>query len=965
MLRAACAVVAASCLLSAGARAGLAPNVQSRASVRVVGPRAKVDAVVQDSRSYIWTAGDQGVCRFDGLSWACPVAQKTLAIAADREGGLWILSEQKLGRIGPGIERPRYLAGRTPATSLAVDGHNRVWLGTNEGLFTLDAALQAVERKPVLAESVSALSADARGIVVVATGTRLIRLINGVPRELWRAPFSIRAITCAPNGDVIAALHDGTVWRLAANTAAQDFAFKLPVPEYPTLGPLIIDRENRLWLGDRESLLYLGVNDRAVTPLDFSLTVSTFRLNALTIDHEGSLWAGSDTGLVQIRFAQPLYPLSVQRSVTRADIVFSVAQAANGDIWAATLNGLARFDGHGFSDYDNKSGLIYPDLRSVAVSPDGTVWAAGLDTGVFRRVADRFVPVLDEDGLRVVGASAVRPRKQGGVWVGLWHGGFGMVNNRHFTWIMRPAVLDRDRVVDMHEASDGTLWLASERDGVLAWRDGTLTRYGVESGIPRVELLSMHPASDEGLWIGTDGAGLLRFDRKKARQLTTQHGLDDNRVFSIVQDHQDNLWIGSPRGLSVVKVSELEVVASGKKKLFQSVMYGAEDGVVGEPTHRFPPSSTRGNNGALIFATAQGIVLASAEGNRVTSSPQIFIDSVTLDGHRVDSMRGVEGTSGATSDLKIDFSAPTFLAPHRLRFRYQLQGLSSRWFETTSGPLLLDHLPRGRYRLLLEAYHPGTDNGPHRQAALQIHLVPPWHNRTDVRAGSLALALLLLAYVAWARRQRTAQSQAAIVAERARIAHEIHDGLEQDLTGLRLQIDVVKQSLAVSPQKAVASLQRAGELINDASVDLRMAIWRLQLDATSTAELVRTLDQRLARAAGGTQISVVTTAVGPSRTLPVGTATHVVSIVREAVANALKHALPTRVSVVFDTTDEKQLILTIADDGKSQANASDTGAPGMGIAGMKARARAVNGALEILAGDGGGTCIRLRAPLRG
>lgn len=90
LLKAVCVVVAASCLLPAVASAAPQLPLQPRANVRVVGPRAKVDAVVQDSRSFMWTAGDQGVCRFDGLAWACPVAQKTLAIAPDPEGGLWL-----------------------------------------------------------------------------------------------------------------------------------------------------------------------------------------------------------------------------------------------------------------------------------------------------------------------------------------------------------------------------------------------------------------------------------------------------------------------------------------------------------------------------------------------------------------------------------------------------------------------------------------------------------------------------------------------------------------------------------------------------------------------------------------------------------------------------------------------------------------------------------------------------------
>lgn len=949
------------CLLPGTGRAAQRPSLDPRASVRVVGTRAKVNAIVQDARNFIWTAGDRGLCRFDGLAWTCPLTEDVVAMAPDHDGGLWIVSKEGVGRLDPSAGQVSYLTPHPGATLVAVDGRNKVWIGTQSGLFSFDREQRQFAPTATVQGNISALVTEAQGGVVVAAGERLFRVHHDDVTEVWHAPAGIRTMACARNGDIIAALRNYEVWRLTAPYAT---AHRLPVPLYPTLGPVVLDAENRLWLGDRESLMSLDDLHGELSPRTFNLSLSTFLLNALMTDREGSLWIGSDTGLLQIRFDQPLRPLSAERSLSRSDMVFSVAEAPNGDIWAATLTGLARWNGSAFADYDHKAGLIYPDIRSVAVTKDGAVWAAGLDTGVFRREADRFVSITDAEGARIVGASAVRPRMQGGVWVGLWHGGFGMVNGDSFTWLLHPSDVDSDRVVDLQEAPDGTLWLITERDGVLAWKGGTLKRYGPDAGIPKVLLLSMHSAADGALWIGTDGAGLLRFDGTHTQQVTKQHGLDDDRLFSILEDQHAYLWLGSPRGLSVIATSAVKSVMSGKEKRISGVSYGPEDGLVAEPMHRFPPPSTRASDGTLLFATAQGIVIASPSADRKTKPAQVVVNSVMIDGQRAGSVRELVVVSGTASDLTVDFSAPTFIAAHRLRFRYQLQGLSGQWFETNTGHIRFDHLPRGQYRLLLQAYHPGTDDEPAKPVDIKISLVPPWYARTDMRVAALALALFTLGYWLRSMKKRREQAHSAVLAERARIAHEIHDGLEQDLAGLRLQIEVVKQSLLGSPEKVETSLQRAGELINDASSDLRIAIWRLQLDATTTSELVRTLGQRLARSTDGTPIQMVTTADGPSRRLNVGVATHVVSIAREAVANALKHASPTRISVVLDTTDARQLVLSVTDDGKSVSSGGSTSG-GMGVAGMKARARAVNGALEILRPSEGGTCVRLRAPLGG
>ncbi len=144
------------------------------------------------------------------------------------------------------------------------------------------------------------------------------------------------------------------------------------------MGPLAVDGEGRLWIGDRDSLMFLGPNDPAATPWAFNLGTSVFQVNAIVFDREDSLWIGTEIGLIQVCFAQVARPSEIERDRQSLGVVFSVTQARDGAIWMATATGLSRWNGQKVREYDKSSGLGEPDIRNVVGATDGTIWAAGM-----------------------------------------------------------------------------------------------------------------------------------------------------------------------------------------------------------------------------------------------------------------------------------------------------------------------------------------------------------------------------------------------------------------------------------------------------------------------------------------------------------------------------------------------------------------------------------------------------------
>lgn len=253
------------------------------------------------------------------------------------------------------------------------------------------------------------------------------------------------------------------------------------------------------------------------------------------------------------------------------------------------------------------------------------------------------------------------------------------------------------------------------------------------------------------------------------------------------------------------------------------------------------------------------------------------------------------------------------------------------------------------------------------QASFSLRLPKPWHATWLFRGcvGGLFLAVL---FIADRRRlRRIEQTHEVVLSERARIARDIHDTLEQDLLGLRLQVDAAALTMSTNPERSQEHLASACDLITDGVVDLRNSIWGLKSSNVSTSEIVQAVRARLSRLTAGTSLIVDVQHIGQSRVLSATFATHAVHVAREAVTNAIKHAHATSIAVTFDTTDVREVVVHIKDNGlgmvaERRVATANPLAGGQGLTTMQSRAIAMGGSLTIESPLPSGTQVTLRVP---
>jgi signal transduction histidine kinase len=202
----------------------------------------------------------------------------------------------------------------------------------------------------------------------------------------------------------------------------------------------------------------------------------------------------------------------------------------------------------------------------------------------------------------------------------------------------------------------------------------------------------------------------------------------------------------------------------------------------------------------------------------------------------------------------------------------------------------------------------------------------------------------------------------AQLAERNRIAREMHDTLLQGFTGVALKLVAAADSLGES-QHENHGLDEVIGLAQRTLEDARHAIWdiRAPLSSSKLPEALRTEAEEAAR---GSELSVHLEVTGEVRPLPLSIATVVLRVAREAVTNVVRHsgAKAVRLELRYG---RRAIGLTVTDEGRGFVGDAKPGAYGghFGLLGMRERAAEVGGRLIIESEEGHGTIVRLRVPI--
>ncbi|MBV9489691.1 MAG: hypothetical protein JO069_08210, partial [Verrucomicrobia bacterium] len=812
-----------------------------------------IDSIAQTPDGHLWLGGHEGLTRFDAKRFVSLAPFKDVMapnctvndLRVDAAGTLWVASYGAIycQRAGENFRRFDAAQG-LPADwvrCLLFTSDGRLWAGTDShGLFFLDNGrfVPYVLPPPLPCRRVTALAQDADGGLWVGSAAGLARI--GRPAEPTRSYTQADGL---PDNDVSALVTDarGQLWAgthrgLARLDHNRFVAVPLGPLGCPAIGALMVDRHGLLWVAcvnaglerldpatlrsesvtfprgpadgnfkrifeDREGNVWLGsdagvrcLSDTKFTVISSQDGLPNRTVNAVLSDRAGKLWIGTEAGLAlwrQGRLEPPAVRLEGQEALRQR--VTSLHEDWQGTLWFGT--------GHG----------------SLYALRDGCVAEVPLQQSY--ALASAYAPV-----------SVIRDDGAGTLWVGTFGGGLRAVaGGKVIKALTRDDGLKSNFVTDLAVSpAEDALWVATDH-GVSMVKAGKLEA-PVAAGAPDPEekFVSLYLDAEGALWAGTMGGGInrLKNGRWGPSFCTKAQGLFSNEIFTILEDqrgHLAQLWCSSDRGIVSIPKAELDEYFDGRRSSVTCQVFGREDGLRSvQCAGANQPSGCVTPEGQLCFPTTDGVAMIAPEKvHHNSQAPLTQIERMLVDVTQDVPLRPDRkpALDAGTHSLEFDYAGLSFSAPHRVLFKYQLEGFDKRWVEAGGrAEAYYTNLAAGAYRFRVIACNNDGVWTPKEQAASVSFVILPHFYQTF---WSYLLCAFVVGMALWVLARWRLQQ---VLAERNRLARELHDTLAQSFLALIWQIESAELALGKGRgERARASLQRAKGQARDGLRETRRA----------------------------------------------------------------------------------------------------------------------------------------------
>jgi signal transduction histidine kinase/streptogramin lyase len=748
-------------------------------------------------------------------------------------------------------------------------------------------------------------------VIWVGTVGGLYRLLPGQDRfaPVPEVSGTIRSLREAPNGELWAGAIGAGIFRIRGNRVTR---LKAPSPLISnTVLSIFADSDRDLWLGTQAGMMRLSRTPVRVLALS---EAADSDFGTVTLDTDGSLWAASNQLVhVQDGHAAPF------RFPEMGEVrVRNVLRSRDGSLWVGTDGGgVYHHSAQGTTHFTTHEGLVNNFVRVFLESKDGSLWI-GTDNGVSR---------LDQGGIHNFTAQN------------------GLVYNS-----IRSLLEDRD----------GTIWIGTEH-GLSQYKNGEFNHDAMTAALGDEKVWALHQDVDGGIWIGTRAHGLYRYRNDQLSHFTTANGLASDSIYSILEDKKGHFWVSGPSGVMLLNRAELDAQAIDPQQLLSLRIFRADEG--GKPTQFYggtQPAGAMTGSGEAWFPTSQGLWSIRPDELEHPFFPNLNIDAVSVDG-RPAPLTGKLTLDASSSRLEIGYEPVLLRSQEGLRFRYKLDGYDRTWTYASAQQRLATYtnLPAGNYTFLVEAWE--TDDPAH-EARASIGLIKrPYFYRTQWFVAICVLFAALLSVFAYQVRMKQIHDRfKAVLAERTRLAREMHDTLIQGCVSISALLEAASSG-EVDNESRSHLIDYAATQVRATVDEARQAVWNLRGEEHALVDLEIALQRMAERIGREHGVEMVYRLLGKPFAIALPATHELMMVAREAVFNAILHGHAQQIETELSYADES-LSLTIKDDGQGFDAAKAFSDEHFGLCGMQERVHQFNGKFEIESAPLKGTCVRLRIP---
>ena len=939
-------------------------------------PGGTVHAIAQSPDGYLWIGTDKGLVRFDGFNFQSVFPQSPvrndpiLGLITDAEGELWVRM-QAAGVL-------RYRDGSFESATLMPGG---------------------------TVSQVTAISRENSGGILLSdliSGT--LRLRGGkvdviaYPNVLRGASVTM-SMAEMPGGKIWLGTLGAGLFYLADGKATR---VDVGLPERK-INCLLATGEKEQWVGTDHGLFHWnGVSLRRA-----GLPRSLGDVQVLTIlrDGDSNIWVGTAKGLLRLNVSDTL--LSSELGILGNGAIDALFEDREGNLWVGGAAGMERIRDSAFVTFSKAAGLPSETNGPVYVDEESRAWFAPQDGGLYwvkdGRVHIVRTALLDKD---VIYSISGRNHE---IWLGRQHGGLTRLEHRNGAFTAQNYSeangLAQNSVYATYQSRDRTVWAGTLSGGVSKFSGGRFVNYTIANGLASNTVTAILETRDGTMWFATPN-GLSSLSDGHWNTYAVRDGLPSDDVNCLLEDSSGALWIGTSEGLAYSKVGRVQALHDAPESIPGPILgmaedkagwiwiatsnrvlrvhrdklstgalteadvrdYGRVDGLESTEGVKRNSSVVSDSLGRIWFSLARGLSVVDPSHIAGSSAPAIpHIEAISADNKSIHLGQPVRIPS-SQKRITFDYTGLSLAVPERIRFRYFLEEFDSGWSQPVSTrEAVYTNLGPGSYRFRLVASNSDSMwNGS--ETSINFKVEPSlWQTWWFRLACVLFVGLATLLVYQFRLRQLTHQLNVRFeerLAERMRIAQELHDTLLQGVLSSSMQLNVANDQLS-SDSPAKSLIERVLELMGHVVEDGRRAVRGLRLTKEGTQDLGQAFSRIPQELAVQEVVDFRVIVEGTSRALHPVIRDEVYCIGREAVINAFRHSGAKNIEVELEYGLHELRIL-IRDDGSGiDRQVLDSGREGhWGLSGMRERAERIGARLKVWSRIASGTEVDLRVPGR-
>ncbi len=731
------------------------------------------------------------------------------------------------------------------------------------------------------------------------------------------------------------------------------------------------DRDGGLWFNHYGNGLFHITPDGKYQRLTSQENLPGDRVGAWFQSSDGGVWAGMDHGgLARLRDRR-FYGIGLNEGLP-ARTALSVCEDTGGAIWIGTAGGgLCRWSDGKIRRFAVGASASANFIFSISPRPGGGAWLSAAEGEDLYQFQNDQVQRVSWD---VHGIKSILTDRAGRVWMGTKYGiAYGSGSDRRILGTNDNVSLPSVRA--LAQTPDGKVWAGADDGTIYLCEPDHLTPFHPTDALAEQPIYSLYADADGTLWAGTFRGGLLRFRNGVFSRVTARQGLPVDVISQISEDKHGRLWLGTHQGIYCVAKSALNACADGGTNALDYVAYGRHDGLLAlECSDGYQPACWHGTDGKLWFTTVRGVVWVNPDALVAKSPPPpVIIEELNVDGRPVSLSGKKIIVPPGHSQFDFRFTALSFDAGERARFRYQLAGFDSGWVNADTlrtahyGPL-----PPHNYRFrVLACNNEGVWNETGASVAFEVlpYFYQTWWFKTVVGLmiiGGVAFAVRRVVTREYRRQLVLIEQKHAIERDRARIAKDIHDDIGAGLTQITLLTELARRE----PEQTGPNLERISDSARTLTKAMDEIVWAVDPQHDTFEGL---MDYISAYAEDFLRVAGIRCRMDLPVPLPVMRVDaelryNLFLTLKEALNNVVKHSKATEVWLRL-RIEPRSFTLVIEDNGRGLSAVGDGAsvdrlASGSGLENMRKRLANVGGHCEIQSLEGQGTRVELSVTIK-